>query len=73
MYFIPFALMVKSGAPEAFWQLIGKTPAEYASLTWLSFFWRNLLPVTIGNIIGGVVLVGGVYWLVYLRKKKNID
>ncbi len=29
----------------------------------------NLIPVTIGNIIGGGVFVAGVYWLVYLRKK----
>jgi formate/nitrite transporter FocA (FNT family) len=29
----------------------------------------NLLPVTLGNIVGGTVLVGAVYWLVYLRGK----
>jgi hypothetical protein len=27
----------------------------------------NLLPVTIGNIIGGALLVGAVYWFVFLR------
>ena len=68
MYFIPFALMVKSGAPDTFWQSIGKTPADYTGLTWVSFLWNNLLPVTIGNIVGGAVLVGAVYWLIYLRK-----
>jgi formate transporter len=69
MYFIPFALLVKSGAGDSFWQMIGKTPADYADLNWLSFFYNNLIPVTLGNIIGGVVLVGGAYWLIYLRKK----
>jgi formate transporter len=68
MYFIPFALMIKSGAPDSFWVAIGKTPADFSGLTWLAFLWKNLLPVTIGNIIGGVVLVGAVYWLIYLRK-----
>jgi formate/nitrite transporter FocA (FNT family) len=29
----------------------------------------NLLPVTIGNILGGAVLVGIVYWFVYLRNR----
>jgi formate/nitrite transporter FocA (FNT family) len=29
----------------------------------------NLVPVTIGNIIGGGVLVGAVYWFVYLRRR----
>ncbi|MCP4421229.1 MAG: hypothetical protein GY805_31850, partial [Chloroflexi bacterium] len=43
------------------------TSAAYGDLTWGNFFVRNLLPVTIGNIIGGVVLVGLVYWFIYLR------
>ena len=30
----------------------------------------NLLPVTLGNIIGGTVLVGLAYWFVYLRGKR---
>jgi formate transporter len=29
----------------------------------------NLIPVTLGNIIGGGVLVGAVYWFVYLRRR----
>jgi formate/nitrite transporter FocA (FNT family) len=29
----------------------------------------NLLPVTIGNIIGGSIMVAAVYWFVYWRKK----
>jgi hypothetical protein len=37
-------------------------------LTWRRFFINNLLPVSVGNIIGGAVLVGAVYWFVYLRK-----
>lgn len=36
-------------------------------MTWGDFLLANLLPVTIGNIIGGAVLVGAVYWFVYLR------
>jgi len=37
------------------------------SLSWLTFLWKNLLPVTIGNIIGGAVFVGMSYWSAYLR------
>lgn len=29
----------------------------------------NLIPVTIGNVFGGSVMVGLVYWLIYLRKR----
>lgn len=67
MYFIPVALFIKASAPESFWTAIGKTPADYGSITWGNFFTANLLPVTIGNIIGGALMVGLVYWFIYLR------
>lgn len=68
MYFIPVGLFIKAGAPASFWEAIGKAPTDYPNLTWSNFFVNNLIPVTIGNIIGGAVLVGAVYWFVYLRK-----
>ncbi len=71
MYFIPIGLMIKQYAPAAFWESIGKTAADYSSLTVGSFLLNNLLPVTIGNIIGGAVMVGAVYWFIYLRPKRS--
>ncbi len=68
MYFIPFGLFIKAGAPDSFWAAIGKTAADYANLTWYNFFVNNLIPVTLGNIVGGAFLVGAVYWFVYLRR-----
>ena len=44
--------------------------ATVASLTWKSMFLNNLIPSTIGNIIGGSGLVGTMYWLIYLREPK---
>jgi len=70
MYFVPIGLFIKDFASSAFWGMIGKTPADYASLTWGNFLIKNLLPVTIGNIIGGAVLVAAIYWLVFLRPEK---
>jgi formate/nitrite transporter len=67
MYFIPMGLFIKAGAPESFWTSIGRTPADFAALTWTNFLIGNLVPVTIGNIIGGSLMVGAVYWFVYLR------
>jgi len=49
--------------------MIGKTAETFPQLSWSNFFIGNLLPVTIGNIIGGAVMVGLVYWFVYLRKQ----
>ncbi len=40
-------------------------------LTWGAFFYKNLIPVTIGNIIGGAVFVGTAYWYSYLRRPKG--
>ena len=42
-------------------------PPSIARVTWSRFVVRNLVPVTLGNVIGGAVLVGLVYWFVYLR------
>jgi len=67
-YFIPIALFIKSGAPAHFWETVGKTASDFPALTWYNFIFSNLIPVTIGNIIGGSVMVAAVYWFVYLRK-----
>lgn len=69
MYLIPLGLFLKAGASDALWAHIG-TPADFAGLTWAAFF-MSLIPVTIGNIIGGGVLVGGTYWFVYLRPRNG--
>jgi formate/nitrite transporter len=69
IYFIPMGLFIKAGAPDSFWKAIGKTAADFPQLTWNNFFVGNLLPVTIGNIIGGSIMVAAVYWFVYLRKE----
>ena len=70
MYFIPMGLFIKAGAPESFWTAIGKSAADYTNLTWENFLLNNLIPVTLGNIVGGGVMVGAVYWFVYLRKNR---
>lgn len=68
MYFIPIALFVKTMGTPRFFESIGKTPADFPHLTWSNFFIANLLPVTIGNIIGGAIMVGVMYWFIYLRQ-----
>jgi len=65
MYFIPIGLFIKTF--DASWIDAHATDLDLSMLTWENFFVKNLLPVTIGNIIGGAVLVALVYWFVYLR------
>jgi formate/nitrite transporter len=74
MYFIPIGLFIKAWAPAAFWQSKALVDAHVtldslANLSWRGFFVTNLLPVTLGNIIGGACMVGLVYWFVYLRRR----
>ena len=59
MYFIPVGMFIK-----------GAMGAEAVNLTWANFFSVNLLPVTLGNIVGGAGFVGVFYWIIYSRKKK---
>jgi formate transporter len=66
MYFIPVALLIKSD--DAWLETTSGVP-DVSGLTWGSFLVDNLLPVTIGNIIGGAIMVGAVYWFVYLRRR----
>ncbi len=66
MYFIPTGILLMNWA--GFTNVPGVDPNL---LSWVNFLWRNLLPVTIGNIIGGVVFVGMSYWGAYLRPAKT--
>jgi formate transporter len=66
MYFVGFGLMVKHAAPDAFWAMAQAAPSRFPALT-LGGFAHNLAAVTIGNVIGGAVLVAGAYWLLYRR------
>jgi formate transporter len=69
MYFVPQGLLIKAFAPASFWADSGLDPAAYDGLSVGTFLVANLLPVTIGNVIGGAGLVGLVYWGIYLRKR----
>jgi formate transporter len=68
MFFIPMGLLVKSD--EAFVSQQSGVP-DLSDLTWGGFV-ANLVPVTIGNIVGGALMVGAVYWFVYLRKADEV-
>ena len=65
MYFVPFALVVTALDPG----FAATRGLDAHILTWSGFLARNLIPVTLGNVIGGALLVGGVYWFVYLRPR----
>ena len=69
MYYIPAGILAKSNASWV--EASGLTAEKLAHLNWSTFITKNLVPVTIGNIVGGVILVAGVYWFTYYKNSEN--
>ncbi len=67
-FILPYALLIKLCADVSFWTSIAQGPESFAALTGLNVL-HNLVIATLGNLIGGSVLVGGVYWFIYLRRR----
>jgi formate transporter len=67
MYFIPYALLIKAFDPA----FVLAKEIDLSGLTLESFLLKNLFPVTLGNIIGGAILVAIMYWFIYLRNNKD--
>lgn len=65
MYFLSIGLLIERD--DDFVSGLG-AGTDLSGLTWSSALVDNLLPVTIGNVVGGAGLVGAVYWFVYLRR-----
>lgn len=71
MYYISAGLFAKT--IPAFSQAAADAGIDMSMLTWGNFFGKNLLPVTLGNIVGGAICVGCAYWFIYLSRRKNSD
>jgi formate/nitrite transporter len=69
MYFVPYGLLIRQFDP-AFVSALGDK-VSLAGLSWPAFLLNNLLPVTIGNILGGALFVGLIYWAIYLRRARG--
>jgi len=66
LFMVPLGIVIKTFAAAEFWSLTNSSPGQFSDLTFANFILNNLIPVTIGNIIGGA-LVGLAYWKIYLR------
>jgi formate/nitrite transporter len=75
MYFIPAGIYASFSQKAV--ELSGKTPEALAALNWTNMWTSNLLIVTAGNIVGGAVLTGIVYWWIFVRgtakKVENVE
>jgi formate/nitrite transporter len=69
MYYIPAGLLAKSN--PAWLNSVTLDPELLASLTWTNFFFANLLPVSLGNIVGGGIFVALAYGFAYRKEIRS--
>ncbi len=62
LFMVPLGITIHAFADPAFFAALGVSPEKFADLTVVNFVLNNLIPVTLGNIIGGGVMVGLGYW-----------
>jgi len=70
MYFVPYGLLMAQFDPDFVASVAAKVP-QLEALTWGNFLVNNLIPVTLGNVIGGALLVAAIYWAVFLHQREN--
>jgi formate transporter len=68
MFFVPYGLMIKYGASADFWATAAGQRVAAMDIP-VDRFAVNMVAVTFGNWVGGALLVGAVYWLIYSRPK----
>lgn len=71
MFMVPMGIVIKTFANSEFWNMISLDAGQFSILSMKNFFIYNLIPVTIGNIMGGSLLVGLTYWVIYLRDEHH--
>ncbi|MDO5662217.1 MAG: formate/nitrite transporter family protein [Brachybacterium sp.] len=77
MFILPMGLLIKHAGGD-FWQSeavaeAGITPGDVEALTVGAAAWGNLVPVVLGNIIGGAVLVGAYFWVAQRKPVRDAD
>ncbi|MGE0094548.1 MAG: formate/nitrite transporter family protein [Alphaproteobacteria bacterium] len=68
LYFLPYGLALKAWTGAEFWRAIGQDASAYPALTVANAL-HNIAVATVGNLVGGSLMVGAVYWFVYLRRR----
>jgi len=68
MYFIPAGILAAKNVNYSGAYSAAYNPSNLSSLTWGAMFVKNLIPVTLGNIIGGTGIVGALYWFIHLHE-----
>jgi formate transporter len=73
MFFIPLGIALANDSGALSTLKVGSVTTTYANLgqglttEWTHFIVNNLIPVTVGNILGAAIFVAALYWWVYIR------
>ena len=69
MFMIPMGILTAHYSTPEFWQMLGINAAQYADLDVAHFIFKNLIPVTLGNIVGGALCIALMQW--YITKEHH--
>ncbi|MCL1143409.1 formate transporter FocA [Shewanella gaetbuli] len=64
LFMLPFGIAVQNFAPDSFFTMIEMSRDQFADVNVTNAIFNNLIPVTLGNIVGGGIFIGLGYWLV---------
>ncbi|PKG39955.1 formate transporter FocA [Psychromonas sp. Urea-02u-13] len=67
LFMVPLGIAINAFSSASFLEAHGFGANAFADLTWSNFIFHNLIPVTIGNIVGGASLIA----LAYANKPKH--
>lgn len=74
MYYIPAGILAKGNQAMVDAALAhGMTAEMLNALNWKTFIVNNLIPVTLGNIVGGGVFVACIYWFCYTKNNAKVE
>jgi formate/nitrite transporter len=68
MYYIPLGMLLRNSADLVTAATVAGI--DVTNITWINFI-KNLIPVSLGNIVGGGLFVGTAYWIAHLRTDKE--
>lgn len=69
MFLLPMGWLIKTIATPEFWAATGYSADAFSNITIFNMIVMNIIPATLGNIIGGGVMVGLSNWFVHLRER----
>lgn len=64
LFMLPFGIAVQNFAPDSFFMALDISKDQFSDVNLSNTIFNNLIPVTLGNIVGGSVAIGLGYWLV---------